>query len=563
VDNIAFTGVVETPFATVVAETSNCVAPAVITVSPTSFPVGFVGTPYNVALTTTGGTAPYNYAIVQPYALPPGLAFSTVNGNLQISGTPTLRGAYPVTFKVTDSNNVQVIVSYALIIDTPIRAVSGIVTYGNALSGDPVKHLSNVNFSATGDSTDSSMSDSSGAYLLNNLKTNGNYTVTPTKSGEVNNAVTSFDAALAARYGAELITLTPNQLLAGDVSGNGQVTAFDAGLIAGTAGMIANSGSAGQWRFLPSSKKYPYLSMNETNQNYQAILMGDISGNWAPTPPNQPGATIVEAEEKRYQLLDSTTSETAAGKQRQQGREKQQSADTASAATTAAGGILVDLPNDAKGATGSTVLVPINIGDVTGQGIIGYSLTVSFNQNVLQLADPSFETAGTRSGTAGFVVIPNTATAGQINIQAFGPTQDLSGSGVLIYLRFNVIGMAGTTSNLTFNNFRFNEGEPAASTDNGQFTATVPPTAASVSVSGRVTTAQGRGIAKAQITLTDSAGRERTVQTTSFGYYRFEAVEAGETVTVAAKARRYRFNQSSIVRTANDSVTNADFVAID
>jgi hypothetical protein len=53
------------------------------------------------------------------------------------------------------------------------------------------------------------------------------------------------------------------------------------------------------------------------------------------------------------------------------------------------------------------------------------------------------------------------------------------------------------------------------------------------------------------------------VQTTSFGYYRFEAVEAGETVTVAAKARRYRFNQSSIVRTANDSVTNADFVAID
>jgi hypothetical protein len=89
---------------------------------------------------------------------------------------------------------------------------------------------------------------------LNNLKTNGNYIVTPTKSGEVNNAVTSFDAALAARYGAELITLTPNQLLAGDVSGNGQVTAFDAGLIARTAGMIANSGSAGQWRFLPSSR---------------------------------------------------------------------------------------------------------------------------------------------------------------------------------------------------------------------------------------------------------------------------------------------------------------------
>jgi hypothetical protein len=32
-------------------------------------------------------------------------------------------------------------------------------------------------------------------------------------------------------------------------------------------------------------------------------------------------------------------------------------------------------------------------------------------------------------------------------------------------------------------------------------------------------------------------------------------------VTLSAKARRFKFNQSSIVRTTNDSVADADFVS--
>jgi hypothetical protein len=87
----------------------------------------------------------------------------------------------------------------------------------------------------------------------------------------------------------------------------------------------------------------------------------------------------------------------------------------------------------------------------------------------------------------------------------------------------------------------------------------ISPTAAHVSVLGRVTTASGRGIRNVTITLTDSAGNQRTVTTTSFGYYRFDDVAAGQTVTITAKARQFRFAQSSIVRTTNDSVTGADF----
>jgi hypothetical protein len=91
--------------------------------------------------------------------------------------------------------------------------------------------------------------------------------------------------------------------------------------------------------------------------------------------------------------------------------------------------------------------------------------------------------------------------------------------------------------------------------------APVAPTAANVSVTGRVITGSGRGIRNVTVTMIDSQGGERTAQTTSFGYYRFDDVTAGETITITAKARRYKFNQSSIVRTTNDSVIDADFVS--
>ena len=65
------------------------------------------------------------------------------------------------------------------------------------------------------------------------------------------------------------------------------------------------------------------------------------------------------------------------------------------------------------------------------------------------------------------------------------------------------------------------------------------------------------------VTMTDSQGNQRTVQTTAFGYYHFDDVRAGETVTLTAKARRFKFNQSSIVRTTNESINNADFISVD
>ena len=117
------------------------------------------------------------------------------------------------------------------------------------------------------------------------------------------------------------------------------------------------------------------------------------------------------------------------------------------------------------------------------------------------------------------------------------------------------------TDQRSFTRPKDGNGDGFARVDIGAFEVQIAPTAASVGVSGRVITQSGRGIRNVQITLIDANGNERTAQTTAFGYYRFDDVTAGKTVTLSAKARRYRFNQSSIVRTTNESVTDANFVS--
>ncbi|MBC7899618.1 MAG: carboxypeptidase regulatory-like domain-containing protein, partial [Saprospiraceae bacterium] len=85
------------------------------------------------------------------------------------------------------------------------------------------------------------------------------------------------------------------------------------------------------------------------------------------------------------------------------------------------------------------------------------------------------------------------------------------------------------------------------------------PTAASVSISGRILTADGRGIAKTRITLTNAAGQTRTVASSSFGYYRFDEVPAGETYIISAGHKQYQFTPRIIGLTGE--INDLNFIA--
>ncbi len=66
------------------------------------------------------------------------------------------------------------------------------------------------------------------------------------------------------------------------------------------------------------------------------------------------------------------------------------------------------------------------------------------------------------------------------------------------------------------------------------------------------------GLRGATVTITDNAGVTRTVTTSSFGYYQFEDVEAGDSYVVAVASRRFRF--APRVLQVVDNLSDLDFV---
>lgn len=89
------------------------------------------------------------------------------------------------------------------------------------------------------------------------------------------------------------------------------------------------------------------------------------------------------------------------------------------------------------------------------------------------------------------------------------------------------------------------------------------PTSASVSISGKVTTSNGRGIRNVIVTLTDPEGNVRTTVTGSFGSYHFTDVEVGHTYILQVQAKKYVFLNPAQVVTVSDELTNLDFTAED
>jgi hypothetical protein len=90
------------------------------------------------------------------------------------------------------------------------------------------------------------------------------------------------------------------------------------------------------------------------------------------------------------------------------------------------------------------------------------------------------------------------------------------------------------------------------------FERTLAPSAATVSVMGRVI-ANGQGVPRARVNIVDENGQTRSVVTNSFGYYRFEEVEVGQTYIISVFSKGYRFTSRLI--SINDDLTDLDFTA--
>lgn len=306
-------------------------------------------------------------------------------------------------------------------------AISGTVTYGNSIGGQATRFVPNVLLSAAGLPPTSAMTAADGAYSLSGFGT-GSYTVTPSKTGGVDGSITAFDAARVAQYVAAIAPLDANQQMVSDVSGSGGVTSFDAAMIAkyvaGPPFGAPGIGSTATWIFNPVTRTYPSLVSNIAGENYGALLMGEVSGNWSGSAGSRPVARANGPVRKALVAAPRVVAET-----------------------------------------NSEILIPIVVRGAANKNIIAYEFDLRYDPSVMLPETDAVDLAG--SVSSGSSVLTNSPEPGLLRVVVYGPLP-ITQNGVLLNLRFVAVGKPGAMSPLTFERFMFNEGEPGVSVADGQ-----------------------------------------------------------------------------------------------
>ena len=391
--------------------------------------------------------------------------------------------------------------------------ISGTVTYGNILGPPSPRPVPNVALNAAGSPSLSTVTDSFGAYSLGGFGASA-YTITPSKTGGVNGAINAFDAAMIVKYVVNLVTFTPTQQIVANVSGAAQVTSFDATLVARYVVQLPSmNNSTGNWIFAPASRTYPNVFANAFNENYSALLMGDVTGNWS-DPNSFPGRPANGPERS----IAVTAPQMTVKPDRQ-------------------------------------IIIPIGIQGAANKGIIAYEFELKYDPTVIQPQADPVALAGTASGDLS--VAANAQIPGSLKVAVFGPVP-INDNGVLLNLRFTAVGAPGSVSTLGWESLLLNEGNPQALPVDGQIelSAAAPNQA---EISGKLLSAYGIGVPNTRVTLTDVSGKNLSIISNGFGAYRFGGLQIGETYTISVNERRWRFTPLTV--SVANQVVNVDMIA--
>lgn len=196
--------------------------------------------------------------------------------------------------------------------------------------------------------------------------------------------------------------------------------------------------------------------------------------------------------------------------------------------------VSVSLPNVTGQAAGTSVVLPIAVGNLTGQSVSAYQFTMTYDTTVVKIT--GYDATATLS--SGMTIVLNTTTPGVIYVSAAG-ANNLTGSGVLLKLDGTFTGTG--TSPLTFTTFQFNEGTPAASPKNGSIggtfalTVSVPAVADSVGAAVMIPintdTITGKSVYAYQFTVSYN---DTVLQLTGNGYSTTGSISAAQGLSLDA-----------------------------
>jgi len=268
--------------------------PPPLSLAPLSFPNAQVGAAYSQTFTVGGGTAPYSASAAGNFAnnfqLPAGLNATVSGATITIGGTPTQSGTFPIKFVVTDRNTCLRSFTFPLTVTAAATySISGKATYGD----QPTKFVAGVTLSAAGTPSATTATATNGAYSLTGLGASS-YTVTPSKSGGIGTPFSSIDTSLVLQAIVGLTSLTPQQMLAADSDSSADLSTVDASNILKAIVGLPDTGTVGQWKFLPANRSYSSVTGDLTGQNFEAVIIGDVDGDWA-----APGAAAAAAADEQ------------------------------------------------------------------------------------------------------------------------------------------------------------------------------------------------------------------------------------------------------------------------
>ena len=202
-------------------------------------------------------------------------------------------------------------------------------------------------------------------------------------------------------------------LAASDSSGDGQVSAYDAALLARhLVGFTTPPSAAGQWRFTPPSRSYPALTTDLPQEDYTAYLVGDVTGNWASE------GTVRSATTDGQTIVSSSITER-----------------------------------------GTQVHMAVRVG--LAAPVLGYQLTVQHNPATVQFSTIE----QTSLPNAGWQVLTNESAPGLVRVVAYGVAPlALPADAPLLTLRFQTTNAFDPATDLRLDTVQVNEDQLVAPT---------------------------------------------------------------------------------------------------
>ena len=254
------------------------------------------------------------------------------------------------------------------------------------------------------------MSNASGNYTFT-VPSGGTYTVTPSKAARTPGSagINTIDVVATQQHFLHLGTLTGCRLMAADVNGDSTVNTIDVVAIQrfflGLSTGIANTG---RYKFIPANRTYTALTSNQTGQNYDTLVFGDVASGF-----------VELVEDPSPAAPDDGTS-----------------APQVPPAVAA-----VALPEVAVDAFVTDFIVPVATSTIDARdNLVGFQGDLIFDERVVAFQNQPLQKAGITSGNWNVSgnVLPGTGPIRTLRISAYSlDFVPLSGSGTLFELRMN------------------------------------------------------------------------------------------------------------------------------